>query len=664
MGLGNTNFGFSAGGSSTPPPSSTSWMLDGNTVGVEKYFGTNDDFSIPLYTNGTAIGILTNTGRLGIGTQTPTSKISASANDFTAFITSLRYETGSTKPAGFYGLKANGSDSSPLPITQRDEISEFGALGYHNGSAFSTQKNGNAVFYAAEDFTTTNRGTSFKIGTSPIGTTSVVYNFGVDSEGNTSMGITGLNPTARLHVQGVDSTSANYALKVDNSASAPLLYVRNDGKTGVNIAIPLNAFSVNGDIEITSNSNTLKFNNATILAVSQGVGETNIMLGRSATGTDSGNGGFIAIGGDSQSTDNSISIGLLANNSNAIDSIAIGRSATANGAVRGIAIGRNANAGFSNSFALGFNTTTTGANQFIYGGSVENHGFGTNAPLAKVHIQGSDSTSSNYALKVDNSASAPLLYVRNDGNVGINQATPLYKLDINGGMNANSYNFIQSGFASFSLEETFKLNATFLEGFRFHNTVFNLLNYIIAGNDGDTCTISNSFIKIKNAGVIDTTKYFSINVSGTPSAMIHIQGVNSGTLINQRLEPVANVTEDTTGNTVNTADATANVTAQTIAVPTDKVISIESTIVYRKTSGAGVGTTGDGTTIKLNSSVKNVAGTLTLDTVQNTYTGTTNAIVGVSATYTISGTNVLVSVTGVLNDNITWNVITKVNTVA
>jgi hypothetical protein len=99
-------------------------------------------------------------------------------------------------------------------------------------------------------------------------------------------------------------------------------------------------------------------------------------------------------------------------------------------------------------------------------------------------------------------------------------------------------------------------------------------------------------------------------------------------------------------------------------VPTDKVISIESTIVYRKTSGAGVGTTGDGTTIKLNSSVKNVAGTLTLDTVQNTYTGTTNAIAGVSATYTISGTNILVSVTGVVNDNITWNVITKVNTVA
>jgi hypothetical protein len=144
---------------------------------------------------------------------------------------------------------------------------------------------------------------------------------------------------------------------------------------------------------------------------------------------------------------------------------------------------------------------------------------------------------------------------------------------------------------------------------------------------------------------------------------VHIRGIDPSTGVNLRLEPVATVTEDTSGNTVNTTNATANVTAQTIAIPTDKVVSLESTIVYRKTGGAGVGTTGDGTTIKLNCSVKNVAGILTLDTVQNTYTGTVNALVGVAATYTVSGTDVLVSVTGVVNDNITWNVITKTNTV-
>ncbi|MFY8165237.1 MAG: hypothetical protein ACOVJ8_01515 [Sediminibacterium sp.] len=42
-------------------------------------------------------------------------------------------------------------------------------------------------------------------------------------------------------------------------------------------------------------------------------------------------------------------------------------------------------------------------------------GFGLNTPTATAHIKGVDATSSNFALKVENSASAPLLYVRNDG---------------------------------------------------------------------------------------------------------------------------------------------------------------------------------------------------------------------------------------------------------
>ena len=36
-------------------------------------------------------------------------------------------------------------------------------------------------------------------------------------------------PTAMVHVTGVDSTSSNYALKVDNSGGTALMYVRNDG---------------------------------------------------------------------------------------------------------------------------------------------------------------------------------------------------------------------------------------------------------------------------------------------------------------------------------------------------------------------------------------------------------------------------------------------------
>lgn len=56
----------------------------------------------------------------------------------------------------------------------------------------------------------------------------------------------------------------------------------------------------------------------------------------------------------------------------------------------------------------------------------------TSSLSALVNIKGTDSTSSNYSLKIDNSASSPLLYVRNDGNVGIGTTTPTAKLEVNG----------------------------------------------------------------------------------------------------------------------------------------------------------------------------------------------------------------------------------------
>lgn len=363
----------------------------------------------------------------------------------------------------------------------------------------------------------------------------------------TNVGIGTIAPTATIHGKGIDATSSNYALKVDNSASSALLYVRNDGIVSIGKTLQIQRYNYSSTkafwIEADITENTLmSTQNADLVFKTRSSGTVETMRMTNAGKIIINNGSYLTLGVLDPTLDKYAYIDSAGN--------------------------ITASAGLK--FSVCTTGTTTGmvAMQIEAGGNV---GIGT-SPTARTHIQGVDATSSNYALKVDNSASSPLLYVANNGNVSIGISTALSKM--------------------------------------------------------------------------------------------HVFGIDSATKVNQRLEPVSGVTEDTTGNTVNTTDATANVTAQTIAVPTDKVISIESTIVYRKTGGAGVGTTGDGTTIKLNSSVKNVGGTLTLDTVQNTYTGTVNAIAGVSATYTISGTNVLVSVTGVVNDNITWNVITKVNTAA
>lgn len=317
-------------------------------------------------------------------------------------------------------------------------------------------------------------------------------------------------------------------------------------------------------------------------------------------------------------------------------------------------------------------------------------GFGTISPTSRVHIVGLDSTSSNYALKINNSASSPLLYVRNDGYSAFGSLVSSINphIEIGGAWTLNYVHFTGTGTSNGFFINTD--GTDYQDGFVkiVGNSSSNLGSFFEPSGSSAVFRIA----KNDGVGILDLHQYTAngkifissgTNYSGTtptniglvlsngnnafgtitPLAKLHIFGINSSG-VNQRLEPIANLTEDTTGGVVTTSDGTANVTAQTISVTLNTVVSLESTIVYRKTSGVGVGSVGDGTTIKLNSSVKNISGTLTLDTIQNTYTGTTNSISGVSATYTISGTNVLVSVTGVVNDNITWNVITKVNTVA
>jgi hypothetical protein len=50
-------------------PGINGWILDGNTEGSEKYFGTNDNYSIPIYTNGIARGIFGNNGDFAFGSS-------------------------------------------------------------------------------------------------------------------------------------------------------------------------------------------------------------------------------------------------------------------------------------------------------------------------------------------------------------------------------------------------------------------------------------------------------------------------------------------------------------------------------------------------------------------------------------------------------------------
>lgn len=116
--------------------------------------------------------------------------------------------------------------------------------------------------------------------------------------------------------------------------------------------------------------------------------------------------------------------------------------------------------------------------------------------------------------------------------------------------------------------------------------------------------------------------------------------------------------ENKSGETTTTTDGAvpAAVTLQTIAIPTDTVVLIECYVTCRKTAGVGSGSVGDGNAYIRTVKAQNIAGVVTIGTIQSSFTSevvTTNNV-----TFTVSGTDVLLRVTGSIDNTFNWNVVT------
>lgn len=192
--------------------------------------------------------------------------------------------------------------------------------------------------------------------------TSVGNSILFDDGTNIGLGLTSL--TAKLHIQGSDSTSSNYALKVDNSSNTPLLYVRNDGVS--------------------------KF--------------TSILDG---TGSGIDNYSFASTSGGLK-----ISYYSQAGSTAYLDFFTNNILGTR---VQEFSGYYSVNA--KNRFSI--KTLSDNKTHLLMDGSSGFIGVGSDyfTPTAQLHVQGINSTSSNYALKIDNLSLTPLLYVRNDGRI-------------------------------------------------------------------------------------------------------------------------------------------------------------------------------------------------------------------------------------------------------
>lgn len=114
--------------------------------------------------------------------------------------------------------------------------------------------------------------------------------------------------------------------------------------------------------------------------------------------------------------------------------------------------------------------------------------------------------------------------------------------------------------------------------------------------------------------------------------------------------------------TVNTTDATQT-TVHTIPITSGRTYFIESTIIARRTGGAS-GTAEDGASYVRRATYTTKSGAVTLMGSVQTIGTDAEDQAGWDATFTISGANVLVRVTGASGNNVTWTSDTAIKSVA
>jgi len=192
-------------------------------------------------TNGASVAstkmTLASNGFLGINTTTPGALVNVVSDNDAPFLASFRNTSFSAAETGAFRffitnagiLTQKHNNLNFLKVNASGEMS-FGSVGTPTGSV-KVQLIGNNTSNA--EFSMHARGNSAATGL-------VVSNANL-------VGV-GLNPTARMHIRGIDDLAGSDALIVENNSASDLFHIQNNGNIGVNTASPGERLHVTGNI--------------------------------------------------------------------------------------------------------------------------------------------------------------------------------------------------------------------------------------------------------------------------------------------------------------------------------------------------------------------------------------------------------------------------------
>lgn len=193
-------------------------------------------------------------------------------------------------------------------------------------------------------------------------------------------------------------------------------------------------------------------------------------------------------------------------------------------------------------------------------------------------------------------------------------------------------------------------------------------------SSGNAATIAANAVTNAKAAQMATATFKGRTSSGTGNAedltVAQAQAMLSGTTLAKGFAQYSNTAgvfvssnlllyENALSSPIQTTDAT--VTAlHTLAIATSSTVLIEIRVVARRTGGAS-GASGDGLVYSGAVKAKNIAGTVTLGTLQDGYSSKEQA--GWAVTVVVSSTDVVIKGTGAAANNVDWHYSTLVRAI-